>query len=269
MNDFKNETIVITGASRGMGRVFALHLAKLGANVGIICRNLDSYKEYSAEIAQFTASNVYEELKQTGARVYAAIAELTNFEDVQRAINEITEELGPITGLVCNAGGGLGPITEGKPSDMDLDIFDQVIHKNLYTVANTIKAVAPIMKKNGKGSIVTMSSHSGQEVNGDGSYSHYIAAKAAITQYTKSLAQELGPYGVRANVMSPGYIATARLKQRFEEAGEEKYLKNTALRRYGTAEDCAKVVEFLLSDMSSYVTGTVIEVNGGTTGRIG
>ena len=267
MGRLSGETALITGATRGLGHVFALHLAKLGANIGIIYRDLYSYKEYEDEIAQYKADNVLEEIKLLGVKACGVQSELTNLEQVKKATEKIVSQLGPITILICNAGGGMGNLRAGQPSTMDMNIFHQVIEKNLYTTANIIAAVTPIMKENKKGKIVTMSSVTGQQVNSDGSYSHYCAAKAAITQYTRSLAQELGPYGITANCMSPGYIISARLIKKFKEAGEQAFLRNVALKRFGTPEECAKVIEFLVSDMSDYVTGTVIEVNGGVTGK--
>ena len=269
MNDFTGKTILITGASRGFGRIFALHLAKLGASIGIICRNLNSYKEYAGEVAQFKAENVEEELKQMGAKVHVAFADLTDYAQVEAAVKEIIDALGVPYGLICNAGGGVGPLYCGQPSSIDMDEFDLVVHRNLYTTANTIRAAVPYMKEKGEGSIITLSSHSGQNVHSTGGYAAYVASKAAITQYTRSLAQEIGPFGLRANAMSPGFIGTGRLLAKFQKEGEEKYAAHTALKRLGKPEEVASVVEFLLSDMSSYVTGTVIEVNGGTTGKIG
>jgi 3-oxoacyl-[acyl-carrier protein] reductase len=162
----------------------------------------------------------------------------------------------------------MGPLTGGKPSELDLDIFRKVIERNLYGTVYTVNAVAPSMKKNHAGKIITVGSVGGQMANHDGTYSHYATSKAAIIHYTRLLANELGPYGINVNCIAPGFIATERLKAGFEKAGPEKFLRNISLKRFGTPEDCAKAVEFLATDMSDYVTGTVLEVNGGTNNKM-
>lgn len=268
MGKLSGENVLITGASRGLGRVFALHLASLGANIGIIHRDLHTYQAYPFEAKEFKADTVLEELAAYDVKVSHAVADVTNREELFAAVEHIKSELGPITILVCNAGGGEGEITAGQPSTMDLDQFDRVIKRNLYGTAYTISAVVPMMKENRKGKVVTLISHTGQSVNSSGSYSHYAAAKAGIMMYTKSLAMEVGEYGITANCLSPGFILTGRLQQRFETAGTDMVLKNVPLKRFGSPEDCAKALEFLVSPESDYVTAMVMEVNGGTLGKI-
>ncbi len=268
MGKLSGENILITGASRGLGRVFALHLASLGANIGIIHRKLDTYKDFPFEAKDFKAENVLEELKAYDVKVAHAEADVTDYEALQAGVEKIASELGGISACICNAGGGDGPITAGQPSEMDLESFDRVIKRNLYGTAYTIKAVAPYMKAARRGKFVTLISHTGQSVNSSGSYSHYAAAKAGIEMYTKSLAMELGPYGITANCLSPGYILTGRMQAKFEATGNEMVIKNTALKRFGTPLEVAKAVEFLVSSDSDYVTAMVMEVNGGTLGKI-
>ncbi len=268
MGKLTGENILITGASRGLGRVFALHLASLGANIGIIHRKLDTYKAYPFEAKEFQAENVLEELKAYDVKVAHAEADVTDYESLKAGVDKIAAELGGISACICNAGGGEGAITEGQPSDMDMEVFDRIMKRNLYGTAHTIKAVAPYMKEARRGKFVTLISHTGQSVNSSGSYSHYCAAKAAIEMYTKSLAMELGPYGITANCLSPGYILTGRLQQKFEDTGNEKVIKNTAMKRFGTPIEVARAVEFLVSPDSDYVTAMVMEVNGGTLGKI-
>jgi len=128
--------------------------------------------------------------------------------------------------------------------------------------------VAPMMKKNNYGKIVNIASVGGLAANSDGSYTHYASSKAAIIHYTKLLAQELGPYNITCNVLAPGFISTARLMAGYKAVGEEKFTRNIAMGRFGTPEECANAVEFLATDMSSYMSGTVLELTGGTVGRI-
>ena len=268
MGKLTGENVLITGASRGLGRVFALHLAALGANIGIIHRDLHTYKDYPYEAKEFKGDTVLDELEAYDVKVSHAVADVTDFDELQKAVNHIVSELGTITILICNAGGGEGELTAGMPSTMDMDQFDRVIRRNLYGTANTIRCVVPMMKENRKGRVVTLISHTGQSVNSSGSYSHYAAAKAGIMMYTKSLAMEVGPYGITANCLSPGFILTGRLQQRFETAGADMVVKNTALKRFGTPDEVANAMEFLVSPESSYVTASILEVNGGTLGKI-
>jgi 3-oxoacyl-[acyl-carrier protein] reductase len=125
-----------------------------------------------------------------------------------------------------------------------------------------------MMKEKRRGKIVTVTSHTGQVAASGGAYAHYGVAKAGILHYTKLLAQDLGEYNINVNCISPGFIATGRMAQGFKTAGEEKFLEALALKRFGTPEDCANVVEFLTTDLSDYVTGTIVEVTGGSVDRL-
>ncbi|HWQ80349.1 MAG TPA: SDR family NAD(P)-dependent oxidoreductase [Anaerovoracaceae bacterium] len=268
MSSLKGKNIVITGATRGLGRVYALHLAGLGANIGIIHRDLYSYKEYEAEKKLAKADTILEELSGLGVKVYGVEADVTNKDQVFDAMEQFQAKLGSIDVVICNAGGGIGKITDGKPSELDLDVYEKVIDRNLNGTVYTVTAALPYMKQQRSGKIITVASHVGVQVNSDGSYTHYGIAKSGIIYFTKSIAQEVGRFGVTANCLAPGYISTARLAMRFEETGADHFIKNTALKRFGTPEECARVVEFLASDMSDYVTGAVIEVTGGTVGKL-
>ena len=268
MGKLTGQTALITGGARGLGRAYALHLAKLGANVGVIDISLRSYQEFQAEADQLTADTVVDELEVLGVKAAGAEADISNEEQVFAAVKKISDELGDISILVTNAGGGMGPLTEGKASEMDLDIFRKVVERNYYGTVYTVNAVAPMMKKNRAGKIVTVASVGGQMANYDGTYAHYSSSKAAVIHYTRLLANELGSYGINANCLAPGYISTARLKTGFDQMGPEKVLQNVSLGRFGTVEDCAKGLEFLVTDMSDYVTGTVLEVNGGTNNKV-
>lgn len=268
MGKLSGKTALVTGAARGLGRAYALRLASLGANVGIIDLNLYSYKLFEAEAEQMTADNIVDEIKAMGVNAFGVEADTGNQEQVFTAVQEIASKLGDIMILVTNAGGGLGGFQDSKASQMDLNLFRKVVERNFYGTVYTVNATAPMMKKNRAGKIVTVSSQAGTHSNTDGSYAHYGPAKAAIEMYTKYLAQELGLYGINVNCIAPGYIVTGRLKAGFDAAGHEKYLRNIALGRFGTPEDCAKVIEFLTTDLSDYVTGAVIDVSGGTTNKI-
>ena len=153
-----------------------------------------------------------------------------------------------------------------KASSLDPALLQLVVGMNLFGTVYTVNAVAPIMKEQRSGKIITVSSIAGTGPSVDGGYAHYGAAKAAIAHYTRYLAQDLGPYGITANCIAPGVIATGRIMATVipgSVQGNQDRTELVALRRLGTVEDCAKVVEFLATDLSNYVTGAVIPIDGG------
>lgn len=268
MGKLTGKNAIVTGAARGLGREYALRLASLGANVGVIDINLKSFEEFDGEKALLTADTVMDEIRALGVKSTGAIADIGNREQVFAAVEQIAKELGDISIVVCNAGGGMGPMDGNKASDINWEQYDAVIKRNLHGTVYTCNAVAPMMKKLGYGKIVNVASVGGLCANSDGSYAHYATSKAGIIHYTKLLAQDLGQYNITCNVVAPGFISTARLAAGFKSVGEEKFTRNIAMGRFGTPEDCANAVEFLTTELSSYVSGAVIEVTGGTVGRI-
>jgi 3-oxoacyl-[acyl-carrier protein] reductase len=268
MGKLTGKNAIVTGAARGLGREYALRLASLGANVGVIDINLKSFEEFKAEKDLLKADTVMDEIRALGVKSVGAIADIGNREQVFAAVEKIAKELGDISILVCNAGGGIGPTNGNKASELVWEQYHGVIDRNLHGTVYTCNAVAPMMKKLGYGKIVNVASVAGLAANSDGSYAHYSTAKAGIIQFSKLLAQDLGPYNVTCNVIAPGFIATGRLKEAYKKIGEQRFLRNVALGRFGIPEDCANVVEFLTTDLSSYVSGAVVEVTGGTIGRI-
>ena len=274
----EGKVAVITGGARGLGRGYALRLAGLGADIAIIDRNLKSADVYEYERQQMTAATVMDECEALGVRAMGIEADLADREAAEKAVAEIVEKMGSITIAICNAGGGTvtfaderekdktgsgspeagsaGDInTTGTPSDCPQETLIRVLDINLMTCMYTCMAVAPYMKKQKSGKIVTVSSVAGVEAMSG--YHPYGTAKAAIIYYTRSLAQELGPYNINVNCIAPGIIRTGRLGDRSHLA------EQIPLRREGTIEDCAKVVEFLVTDLSDYVTGKTITIDGG------
>ncbi|MDD5082351.1 MAG: SDR family NAD(P)-dependent oxidoreductase [Dehalococcoidales bacterium] len=269
---------VITGGGRGLGRGYALRLANLGANIAIIDRNLKGFEVYDFEKKLMTAPTVVDECKAIGVKAMGLEVDLTDRPATEKAIADIAKKMGRIDIAVCNAGGGTvkfademksgeaGPgrkgekgsgdvTTTGTPSDCPQEMLTRVLDINLMTCMYTCMAVAPFMKKQKSGKIVTVASTGGLVARG--SYHPYGTAKAAIIYYTRALAQELGPFNINVNCIAPGIIRTGRLGDRSQLADQ------IALRREGTIEDCAKVVEFLVTDMSDYVTGKTITIDGG------
>jgi len=260
---------VITGAARGLGRGYALKLAELGANVAIIDRNLHAADVYEFEKQSMAAATVVDECKLLGVQSMGVEIDLTDRPAVERAFGEIAETLGSIDIVVCNAGGGIAifndePASKGAgdvnttstASDCPQDVLLRILDINLMTCMYTCMAASSYMKKQNSGKIVTVSSVGGLITNG-GSYHPYCTAKAAIIHYTSSLAQELGPYNINVNCIAPGVIRTGRLGDRTNE------VKGIPLGREGTVEDCANLMEFLVTEKSSYITGKTITIDGG------
>ena len=270
-NKLTGKVALITGAARGLGRGYALRLAGLGADIAIVDRNLAGAQVYEFERAAMSAASVVDECAALGVRAIGIEADLTDRQACLDMAEQTVSQLGGLDIAVCNAGGGtvrfadeLGggganelqdEVTTATPSDCDEATLARVMDINLRTCMYTCMAVAPHMKRRGGGKIVTVSSTAG--VDAKGSYYPYGLSKAAIIHYTRSLAQELGPFNINVNAIAPGVIRTGRL-------GDRAHLADSiALRREGTIEDCAKVVEFLCTDLCDYVTGRTIVIDGG------
>ena len=262
---------LVTGGARGLGRGYALRLASLGADVAIIDRNLRGAEVYEFERSQLTAPTVMAEIEAMGVRSMGLEVDLTDRDATEEAINQIAQQMGRLDILVANAGGGtvvfadekqgggnnvLDDVTTGTPSNTSEDMLNRVMDINIRTCMYTCMAATPHLKAAGGGKIVTVSSTAG--VDARGGYHPYGLAKAAIIHYTRSLAQELGEFNINVNAIAPGIIRTGRLGDRTERAEEV-----VALKRQGTIEDCCGVVEFLTTDLSAYVTGRVILIDGG------
>jgi len=261
----EGKVALVTGAGRGLGRAYALQLARMGADVAVLDVNLKSFEEYEAEKSQMTGSSTADEVAALGRRALSLEVDVADRAALERAIAEVLDNWQRIDVAVCNAGGGLGAPAETKASETAPELFDAVLQRNLYGTVNTCALVAPTMKAQRSGKIITVSSQAGRRASVDGGYAHYGTAKAGIIMYTRYLAQELGPFGINVNCIAPGYIGTGRLNVMFERAGVDRIASSVALRRIGTPEDCAKVVGFLAGPDSDYVTGTVIPIDGGST----
>jgi 3-oxoacyl-[acyl-carrier protein] reductase len=269
---------LITGGARGLGRGYALRLAGLGADIAIVDRNLQAAEVYEFEKNQMTAPTVMEECRNLGVRALGLELDLTDREATEKAVAHIVAQMGRLDIAVCNAGGGTVAFADelepekgadgnpqegqridlgltGTPADCPQSMLTRVLDNNLMTCIYTCMAVAPYMKAQGSGKIVTVSSTAGLQASG--SYHPYHMAKAAIIHYTRCLALELGPFNINVNCIAPDIIRTGRLGDRSNLA---QYIP---LRREGTIEDCARVVEFLVTDLSDYITGKTISIDGG------
>jgi 3-oxoacyl-[acyl-carrier protein] reductase len=255
---------LVTGAGRGLGRSYALHLARLGADVAVLDADLRSYAAFTGEAAAMTADSTVDEVKALGRRAFGYEVDVSDAAAMEQAIAAVVRDLGGVDIAVCNAGGATGAPAETLASEVSAEMFDVVVQRNLYGTVNTCRPVAAVMKAQRSGRIVTVSSQAARRASPDGGYAHYGAAKAGVVMYTRYLAQDLGPYGITVNCIAPGYISTGRLAEQFERIGVEQITKSIALRRIGTPEDCARVVEFLVGELGGYVTGSVIPVDGGS-----
>jgi len=271
MGKLTGKAAVVTGAARGLGRAYALRLADLGANVGVIDLDLRSFADYAGESALLTAETVVDEIEARGVAAAGVEADATDPEAVKTAIVAIAKDIGDPTIAVCNAGGGIqakttedvtAALTRTIASELSFDDLAEVVARNWYSTVATVKGIVPYMKRRQEGKIVTVASMAAVQPSHDGTNAGYGSAKAAIITYTRYLAKELGPYGITVNCIAPGYIATARPMLQFDTIGLGGIIDRIALRRLGTREDCAGVVEFLTTDLSDYVTGVVIEVDG-------
>lgn len=241
----ENKSVLITGATRGIGKGIALAFAQNGANVAFT---------YSASVE--AATNLEKELLSLGVKAKAYQSNAANFEAAQALVADVIKEFGTINVLVNNAG-----ITKDnllmRISEAD---FDKVIEVNLKSVFNLTKAVIRPMMKQRDGVIINMSSVVG--VKGNAGQTNYAASKAGIIGFTKSVALELGSRNIRCNAVAPGFIETEMTAQ-LDEATVEGWRKAIPLKRGGTPQDVANVCLFLASDLATYITGQVINVDGG------
>lgn len=244
MKLLEGKVAIVTGAARGIGRSIAVYFAENGADIAFTDLAIDD-----------NAKNTEKEILELGVRCKAYASNAADFEQTHKVVEEIMNDFGRIDVLVNNAG-----ITrDGLMLKMDEKQWDMVINVNLKSAFNFVHAVTPIMMRQRGGSIINMSSVVG--VHGNASQANYSASKAGMIGLAKSIALELGSRGVRANAIAPGFIITEMTGQ-LPEAVKEEWNKKIPLRRGGSAEEVAKVALFLASDLSSYVSGQVIQVDG-------
>ena len=245
MKLLEGKTVIITGASRGIGKGIAEVFAKHGANIAFTYRSSDE-----------KAKALEEQLSVNGCKAKGYKSDASDFEAAQQLAADVLEEFGSIDVLVNNAG-----ITkDGLLMRMSEDDFDRVMNINMKSVFNMTKAVLRTMLKQRKGSIINMSSVVG--VKGNAGQANYSASKAAINGFTKSTALELGSRNIRCNSIAPGFIETEMTEALGEEQVQE-WRNSIPLKRGGTTEDIANATLFLASDMSAYITGQVLHVCGG------
>ena len=266
MGKLDNKVAIVTGAARGLGRAYAKRLADLGARVAVTDLDLQSFGEFEAERALMAGLTTVEEINAAGGEALGFEFDVGDRDAVFDMVADVKRAWGRVDVLVANAGGGRGTTRETKASMVDPELMELVMRMNLYGTYHCCSAVAPVMKAQASGKIVTVASYAGSVAGLSGGYAHYGAAKAAIAHYSRYLAQELGRYNINVNCIAPGFIGTGRIIAKMQDeasATVANLADEIALRRYGTTEDCAKVVELLATDSSDYVTGALIPIDGG------
>lgn len=264
MGKLDGKVAIVTGAARGLGRAYARRLASLGAKVAVSDLNLKSYAEFEGEAKAMTADTTVDEIRDGGGEALGFEFDIADRDAVFAMTEEVARAWGKVDILVANAGGGRGRPADTTATLVPQDLLELVTGMNFYGTVHSCSAVAPHMKAQRSGRIVTVSSYAGMVAGIGGGYAHYGANKAAIAHYTRYLAQELGPYNINCNCIAPGVIETARIVELVgARARNNEGNPDIALRRNGQPEDCAKVVEFLTTDLSDYVTGAVIPIDGG------
>ncbi|MBQ3812116.1 MAG: 3-oxoacyl-[Bacteroidales bacterium] len=245
MGMLDGKVALITGAARGIGKAIALKFAQEGADVAFTDLVInEAAEETIAEIAAF------------GHKVKGYASNAANFDETHTVVEEILQEFGHIDILVNNAG-----ITkDGLVLRMSEAQWDAVIAVNLKSAFNFIHAVIPSMARQKGGSIINMASIAGQM--GNPGQINYASSKAGLIAMAKTVAKEMGSRGIRANAIAPGFIVS-EMTNALPEAVREEYIKNIPLKRGGTVDEIANTALYLASDLSSYVTGQVIAVNGG------
>ena len=236
---------LITGATRGIGKQIAITLAKQGYNIAL------NYRKENEEL-----ENTKKEIEEIGVQVLAVKGDVANFEECENFVKQVIERFGQIDVLVNNAG-----ITKDMLlMRMKKEDFEQVIDTNLVGTFNVTKNVVPYMMKAHSGRIINISSVVG--ISGNAGQTNYSASKAGIIGFTKSLAKEIASRNILVNAVAPGFIET-NMTDVLKDDVKQEIAKNIPLKRMGTAQDVANVVKFLASDDSSYITGQVINVDGG------
>lgn len=240
----EGKTAIITGAARGIGKQIALLFAREGANIAFTDLELNEASEATRD-----------EIAALGVKAQFYASNAADFEAAHKVVEQVAADFGSVDILVNNAG-----ITRDTLlMRMTEQQWDQVIQVNLKSAFNFTHAVTPVMMRQLGGSIISLSSVVG--INGNAGQANYAASKAGIIALTKSVAKELGSRGVRANAIAPGFILTDMTKALSEETLKQ-FVTMIPMRRGGEPEEVAKVALFLASDLSSYVSGQVIQVNG-------
>jgi len=242
---FKEKVVLVTGASQGIGKAIALKFASLGAKIAL--NDIQSQEE--------NLKKVKEEIEKLGTKAHCFFADVSKLEETEKMVQEIQKEFGRLDVLVNNAG-----ICQDRTlAKMTKEEWQKVIDVDLTGVFNCTKSALPLIIQN-QGNIVSLSSIIGQR--GNFGQTNYAAAKAGVIGFTKALAKEVGRFGVRVNAIAPGFIDT-KLTEAIPEQLKVAAKQLTSLGRFGKPEEVANVVAFLASDDASFLTGAILNIDGG------
>ncbi|MBC7186664.1 MAG: 3-oxoacyl-ACP reductase FabG [Calditrichaeota bacterium] len=244
--DLSGKVVLITGASRGIGAAAAELFARAGAQVVV-----NYFRQKTA------AEEVVERIRAHGGKALAVCADVSERPQVEAMVREAQEAFGTIDVLVNNA----GIWTYGAIAEMDEQVWRETMRVNLDSVFYCCRAVVPLMIARGGGRIINVSSTAGQR--GEAFHSHYAATKGAIISFTKSLASELAAHNILVNCVAPGWVDTDMSAEALRQEGD-KICTTIPLRRAGTAMEIAGAIVFLASDLATYITGEILNVNGGS-----
>lgn len=247
MENLNGKVAVVTGGARDIGKAISISLAKAGAKVVVNYFNSELYgKETVLEI------------EKTGGTAVAIYADVTKQVDVDAMVKTTLDHFGPKIDILVNVAGGL--FARKSIEEMDEDFYNLVMDVNLKSVFLVTKAIKPHMEKGG--AIINFASQAGRDGGGPGA-AIYAASKGAVITYTRALAKEFGPQGIRVNALCPGMIATKFHDDFTKDEVREKVAGSTPLRREGEADEVADLVVYLASEQSSFITGNNIDINGG------
>jgi 3-oxoacyl-[acyl-carrier protein] reductase len=256
----EGRTAVVTGAGRGIGRACAVRLAERGADVAVLDIDLRSGEQYAGEPPGATT----EQIEALGRHAIGVAADLAVEDEARAAIASAAESLGGLDILVNVAGGAITPYDRSRPSLTPTEDVRKLLDVNLMSTIYCCQAAVPLLRAaGGGGAIVNFTSTAAFSVFADGSLAGYAMAKAAVAHYSRHLAAELGPDNIRVNMVAPGITLTGRVVEESAQTGFSTRAAEVPLRRLGTPEDCANVVEFLVGDLSSFVTGRCVPADGG------
>ena len=247
MENLNGKVAVVTGGARDIGKAISMSLAKAGAKVVVNYFNSELYgKETVLEI------------EKTGGTAVAIYADVTKQVDVDAMVKTTLDHFGPKIDILVNVAGGL--FARKSIEEMDEDFYNLVMDVNLKSVFLVTKTIKPHMEKGG--AIINFASQAGRDGGGPGA-AIYATSKGAVITYTRALAKEFGPQGIRVNALCPGMIATKFHDDFTKDEVREKVAGSTPLRREGEAEEVADLVVYLASEQSSFITGNNIDINGG------
>ena len=247
MENLNGKVAVVTGGARDIGKAISISLAKAGAKVIV------NYFESESQGDETVAA-----IEKLGGTAVAVYADVTKQADIDAMVKTTLDHFGPKIDILVNVAGGL--FARKSIEEMDEDFYNLVMDVNLKSVFLVTKAIKPHMEKGG--AIINFASQAGRDGGGPGA-AIYAASKGAVITYTRALAKEFGPQGVRVNALCPGMIATKFHDDFTKDEVREKVAGSTPLRREGEAEEVADLVVYLASEQSSFITGNNIDINGG------